>query len=266
MTLAGHLLPAAAVLFAWFASTGLVVWLVHRPRATYRAAMLWTSLGAIAGVALIAGTRHDPSASAVYASAVGALAIWAWQEFAFLTGAAAGPRRIAADRNLTELRRFTQAAGALLWHELALATLLLLLVGLSWGMPNNTGAAVFGLLFVLRLAAKLAIFSGVPNMTDELLPAQLHHLRSYYGPRRMSLTLVAMLGASAALSVLLAARAIASEAAAAPSLLFALAALGTLELLFLALPVRDGALWRWARPTSKTVGAAGSARGASHGL
>jgi putative photosynthetic complex assembly protein 2 len=246
------------VLFAWFVSTGLVVWLVHRPRATYRAAMLWTSLAAMAGVALIAATRHDAGAGAAYASAVGALAIWAWQEFAFLTGAAAGPRRIGLDRDAGEMTRFTQAARALLWHELALAALLLLLVGLSWGMPNVTGAAVFGLLFVLRLAAKLAIFSGVPNLTDELLPVQLHHLRSYYGPRRLSLTLVAMLSASAVLSTVLAARALASEAAAAPSLLFALAALGTLELLFLALPVRDGALWRWARPASTTARAAGS--------
>lgn len=256
MSLTGHLLPAAAVLIAWFASTGLVVWLVHRPRATYRGAMLWTALAAMAGVAVIAATRHDGGPSASYASAVAALAIWAWQEFAFLTGAAAGPRRVAADQGVSGTRRFLQAAAALLWHELALAALFLVLLCLSWGMANTTGAAVFGLLFVLRLAAKLAIFSGVPNLTDELLPAQLHHLRSYYGPRRLSLTLVAMLGASAALTIMLAARAMASEAAAAPSLLFALAALGTLELLFLALPVRDGALWRWARPAPPTVRAA----------
>lgn len=256
MTLDNHLLPAAAVLFAWFASTGLVVWMVHRPRATYRGAMLWTTLAAIVGVAVIAATRHDSGTIGTYAAALAALAIWGWQEFAFLTGAAAGPRRIAADRDATGVRRFLQASAALLWHELALAALLALLAALCWGMANTTGAAVFGLLFVLRLAAKLAIFSGVPNLTDELLPAQLHHLRSYYGPRRMSLTLVVMLGASLALSVLLAGRALASDAAAAPSLLFALAALGTLELLFLALPVRDGALWRWARPASSTVRAA----------
>jgi putative photosynthetic complex assembly protein 2 len=221
--------------------------------------MLWTSFGAMAGVAVIAATRHDGGAPAAYAAALGALAIWAWQELAFLTGAAAGPRRIAADRDARGLRRFIQATEALLWHELALAGLLLLLIGLSWGTTNTTGAAVFGLLFVLRLAAKLAIFNGVPNMTDELLPSHLHYLRSYYGPRRVSLTLVAMLTASSALSTLLAARAMASEAAAAPSLLFALAALGTLELLFLALPVRDGALWRWARPESSTISAAGPA-------
>ncbi|GAA4002552.1 putative photosynthetic complex assembly protein PuhE [Sphingomonas humi] len=266
MSLTGHLLPAAAVLIAWFASTGLVVWLVYRPRATYRPAMVWTTLAAIAGVAVVAATRHDPGAPAAYAAALAALAIWAWQEFAFLTGAAAGPRRIGADPGIAGVRRFLQASATLLWHELALAALLVMLVGLSWGMPNQTGAAVFGLLFALRLAAKLAIFSGVPNLTDELLPAHLHHLRSYYGPRRMSLTLVAMLGASIVLSVLLASRALASPQAAAPSLLFALAALGTLELLFLALPVRDGALWRWARPAPSTLRAGRSALGASHGL
>jgi hypothetical protein len=35
------------------------------------------------------------------------------------------------------------------------------------------------------------------------------------------------------------------------ALLFALAALGALEHLFLALPLRDGALWRWAIPARR---------------
>ena len=252
MSFVHHLLPAGAVLLAWFASTGLVVWLVHRPRATWGSAMAWTSAAAMVGVGVIAATRHDDGAASAYAAAAGALAIWAWQEFAFLTGAAAGPRRCAADQGLTGLRRFTQAASALMWHELALAGLLALLVALSWNMPNATGAAVFGLLFGLRLAAKLAIFGGVPNLTDELLPAQLHYLRSYYGPRRVSATLVSALILSAVVTIALGGLALAGagQAAVGPSLLFALAALGLLELLFLAIPVRDGALWRWARPAA----------------
>lgn len=254
VTLTGHLLPAAVVLFAWFASTGAVVWLVHGPRANWRPAMTWTSLAAMVGVGVIAATRHDGSAAASYASAAGALAIWAWQEFAFLTGAAAGPRRGPADPGVAGFRRFTQAASALLWHELALAGLLAMLVALSWGMANFTGAAVFALLFVLRLAAKLAIFGGVPNLSDELLPAPLHYLRSYYGPRRVSATLIGALALSAILTTLLAGRAANAADAVTPSLLFALAALGTLELMFLAIPVRDGALWRWARPAADIRG------------
>ena len=259
MSLTDHLLPAVAVLFAWFASTGLVVWLVHRPKATYRGSMLWLTVAAVAAVALIALTRHDGSDGAIYASALGALVIWGWQEFAFLTGAAAGPRRGVADHFISGRRRFAQAAAALLWHELALAALFSLLVALSWGMANVTGAAIFGLLFVYRLAAKLAIFSGVPNLFDELLPPQLHYLRSYYGPRRFSLTLAAALIAGLAVAAALAGAAFGADAGVGPSLLFALAALGALELLFLSLPVRDGALWRWARPASSISRAAGSA-------
>ncbi|MGQ3045120.1 MAG: DUF3623 family protein, partial [Brevundimonas aurantiaca] len=39
-----------------------------------------------------------------------------------------------------------------------------------------------------------------------------------------------------------------SFAAVSATLVFTLAALGSLEHLFLALPFRDGALWRWALP------------------
>jgi putative photosynthetic complex assembly protein 2 len=244
------LVPALAVLLAWFASTALIVWMVHRPRATYRGALILLSVAAFAAIGVIAATRHDDGAAATYAAAGSALLIWAWQEFAFLTGAAAGPRRIAADPSATGLRRFRQAAEALLWHELALAALLVMLSLICWGQANVVAACVFGLLFVLRLAAKLSIFAGVPNLSDELLPVQLHYLRSYFGPRRTSATLLLMLVASLLLAAWLGTEALSAAAVSAPvapSLLFTLAGLGTLELLFLALPVRDGALWYWAR-------------------
>lgn len=262
VSLTGHLLPALVVLACWFASTGIILWMVHRPRATYRPAMIGLSIAAVAGVAVIVATRHDVGVAASYAAALSALVIWGWQEFAFLTGAAAGPRRLPADRSARGFRRFRQAAEALLWHELALALLLVLLVVISRASANQVGASVFGLLFVLRLAAKLSIFSGVPNLSDELMPAQLHYLRSYFGPRRLSLTLLLCLTLSVALAISLAERALdagTGVAAVGPSLVFALAGLGALELLFLALPVRDGALWHWALRPGATTRIAGQA-------
>ncbi|GAA4036281.1 putative photosynthetic complex assembly protein PuhE [Sphingomonas rosea] len=257
MSLSGHLVPALAVLLSWFASTALVVWLVHRPRATYRSAMMATSVAAIAGMAVIVATRHDDGIAATYASAAGALVIWAWQELAFLTGAAAGPRRLPKSVGAAGFLRFRQATEALLWHELALAGLLALLVMIGWGAANQVAASIFGLLFVLRLGAKLSIFSGVPNFSDELIPAHLRYLHSYFGPRRLSATLVIALGSSLLLATLLADRALsagAGSAAIAPSLVFALAGLGALELFFLALPVRDGVLWHWAmRPGATRI-------------
>ncbi|GLR47745.1 hypothetical protein GCM10007925_14580 [Sphingomonas astaxanthinifaciens DSM 22298] len=269
VSLTGHFLPGIAVLLSWFASTGLIVWLVHRPRATYRASMVGTTVAAMVGIGMIAATRHDSGPAATYAAAAAALAIWAWQELAFLTGAAAGPRRLPADRNAVGFLRFRQATEALLWHELALAGLLVLLAAISWGTANQVAAGVFGLLFVLRLAAKLSIFSGVPNFSDELIPAHLQYLRSYFGPRRISATLLASLATSLVLAALLAQRALAAgagDAAIAPSLVFTLAGLGVLELTFLALPVRDGALWHWALRRDSTTHIAGQARGTVHGL
>ena len=74
VSLTGHLLPGVAVLLSWFVSTGLIVWLVHRPRATYRSAMMGTTLVAMVGIGVIAATRHDNGPTATYAAAAGALA------------------------------------------------------------------------------------------------------------------------------------------------------------------------------------------------
>ena len=114
---------------------------------------------------------------------------------------------------------------------------------------------VFALLFVMRLSTKLAIYAGVPNMSTDILPAHLDYLKSYFGPRRLTPLLVAAIAASIALTAWLGSLAYAapsgSAEAAGASLLCALAALGALEHLFLALPFRDGALWGWALPARR---------------
>lgn len=251
MSIAGHLLPFAATLLLWFASTALLVWLVNRPAATYRRSLIGGAVAGVGGVAVIAATMSSGSAAAAYAAFAGALAVWGWQELAFLTGAISGPRRVPATASASQARRFREATAAVIHHELALAATALLLIAMSWGAANQIGAAAFALLFVLRVSAKLNIHLGVPNLSDDLLPAQLDHLKSYFGPRRMTPALLLSVLATAALAIWLGTRALAAPAggeAVGASLLFALAALGALEHLFLALPVRDGALWRWAIP------------------
>ncbi|MDO9487727.1 MAG: putative photosynthetic complex assembly protein PuhE, partial [Sphingomonadaceae bacterium] len=183
VTLAGHALPALGVLVLWFASTALVVWLANRARATFRRSLIGGSIVGIAGMAMVAATAHDGSAAAAYVSFVGGLLVWAWHELAFLTGAVAGPRREPSDPALRGWRRFTQASATLIHHELALAATMLLLLAMTFGTANPTGALAFALLFALRLTAKLNIFVGVPNFSDELLPAHLGYLKSYFRRR-----------------------------------------------------------------------------------
>jgi len=88
-----HLLPFAVTLVLWFASTALILWLVNRPQATYRASLIWGAAAGAGGVAMIAGSMNSAGAGAAYVAFAGALAVWGWQELAFLTGAIGGPRR-----------------------------------------------------------------------------------------------------------------------------------------------------------------------------
>lgn len=252
VSLYGHILPLLATLVIWFASTGLIAWLDNRPRETFSRSLIGAAIAGMAGLVIVVVSTQYATIGAAYAAMAGALMIWAWHEMSFLMGAVAGPRRGPCPEGAKGWRRFIQAASVLIYHEIALVVTALILIGLSWGAPNPTGAMVFCVLLVMRLSTKLNIFAGVPNMSDEILPPHLGYLKSYFGPRRLRLWLVFSLCAAVALSVWLGLRAFAvpadSFAAASASLVFGMAVLGTLEHLFLALPFRDGALWSWALP------------------
>jgi putative photosynthetic complex assembly protein 2 len=260
MSLHGHLLPALVVLLAWFGSTGMVAWLANRGKDTFARSISWAGFAAGICLCVIVYAAHGPDAAGptimdAYISFGAALVIWGWLELTFLTGIVAGPRRIVSDPLARGWRRFSDAAATLIYHEIAIAGVMVMLVSLTWASANPTGAVIFSLLFALRLSAKLNLFVGVPNMSDEIMPGHLEYLKTYFGPRRLHGALAFSLAALTALSVWLGARALAapddSFAAVSATLVFMLAALGSLEHLFLALPFRDGALWRWALPSGR---------------
>lgn len=248
----GHWIPLIAVVLLWFLSTLLIVWLDNRPRATFRASLIGGGIAGALGLAVLVWSLDQPGVIGAYAGFVGALAIWGWQEMAFLMGAVSGSRREALPPGTTGLARFRLAAQAVLHHEVALAGIAAVLLSLTWGAANPTGPLVFLLLFGLRLTAKFNVFVGVPAMADELLPPHLDYLKSYFGPRRLHPLLLLSIAATTALAAWLMMRALAmppeSGAAVSATLLAGLAALGALEHWFLALPLRDGALWHWATP------------------
>ena len=248
-----HGLPALAVLMLWFGSTALVLWLANRPRATYAVSLRLGALAGVGGLAAIALTAGDDGRLAAYGSFLGGLMIWGWHELAFLTGAVAGPRREPPAEDVRGWRRFAQATATVIHHEVALALTAVLLLALTARSPNATGAEAFALLFALRLSAKLNIHHGVPNLSDELLPPHLGYLRGYMRRRAFGMPLAVTLIGVCVLVTWLGVRAldpaVAGGAATTASLLFALGLLGAIEHLFLALPFRDSALWRWAMPS-----------------
>lgn len=224
----------------------------HRLRQSFGRAVIIAGMCASLGLGLLVFTSQSNAIWAIYASFLGGLLIWSWHEISFLTGAVAGSHRDECPANAKGWQRFSMATTALIHHEIALAMTAALLLSLAAVTANPTGAYTFALLLIFRLSSKLNIYWGVPNMSDELLPAQLAYLKSYFGPKRLSpmlvLSTLAIIGlggyfADAAVN------AAAPHVAVQASLLCCLCLLAALEHIFLAIPFRDSALWNWALET-----------------
>lgn len=245
-------MPFIVTVAIWFVATGLIAWADNRERATFSRSLMVGSIAGIAGLIVILVASLSTEVWAIYVGFIGALMVWGWHELSFLTGASAGPRRGSADPGLTGVARFRQAAATVMHHEVALAVTALLLISLSWDVPNQIGATVFVLMFAMRLISKINLFVGVPNSTSEMLPDQLAYLKSYFGPNRMTVLLavsiVAIAGTTGWFASLALVAPVGSAEMVGASLLTTLALLGVLEHLFLALPFRDGMLWGWALP------------------
>ena len=246
----GHIVPFIVTVMIWFVATGLVAWADNRDVTTFPKSVMIGGIGGIAGLFVILMSAQSVSVLAVYAAFVGALMVWGWHEIGFLTGAAAGPRRIPASKGLTGARRFAEATATVIHHEVMLALTALLLISLSWNAANQIGATVFVLLFGLRLSAKINMFVGVPNSSVEMLPPHLEYLKTYFGPNRMTwllgVSVVGIMGMAGWFGSLALAAQLGSAQMVGASLLTTFCLLGALEHVFLALPFRDGMLWGWA--------------------
>ena len=248
---------SAAVLYAifiWWFSTGAILWLDRRPRATYRASLTAATLVASAAVYGLVRTLGDDTPTGAVLAFTCALALWGWHELAFLTGLISGPRTSPCPPDATGWRRFKLAASTLMFHEIALALTAAAILALTWGAPNPIGGWTFAILLVSRLSAKLNLFFGVPNFSEEFFPEHLAYLTSYLRKSAASGLFPASIAAGAALAGAEAWSAFhpgaGAFAAVGGSLLLALTLLALIELAFMITPLPDAALWRWMLPPS----------------
>ena len=244
-----YLLPIAYTLFVWWLSTGVILYLNGLPKWTHP----WTMLGAtlLLGVALVGlgASRDDTRVTGAYLAFTCTLLVWAWQEVAFLLGYVTGPRRTPCPAGSTGWRRAGFALQTLLHHELALIVLGFAVVAITWGGANPTGIASFMIFWVMRQSAKLNIFLGVRNCSEDFLPKHLKYLQSYFRHAPMNALFPVSVIASSWLAVLLwqAAAAHGVSAFEATALTFSgtLLSLGVLEHWFMVLPLPSQALWNW---------------------
>jgi putative photosynthetic complex assembly protein 2 len=246
-----HGLTFLFTVLMWWLGTAIILILCTRPRRTFARSLFGSSVVLLASLYGLFDSARTASAIGPYVSFLSAVGIWGWLEMSFLMGYVTGPRTTPCPPGATGWRRFRLAFETLLFHELAIAATAVLIVGLTWQAPNQTGTLAFLILMVMRISAKLNIFLGVPNLSDEFLPEHLGYLKSYFCKRRFNLLFPVSILGSLVAAVWLARLAFGTEGpeAVGAALLLTLLSLAIVEHFFMMLPVADGALWLWAVPT-----------------
>jgi putative photosynthetic complex assembly protein 2 len=242
------LLPPVVALLVWWLGTGVVMLLDGLPRDTFRWSLATSTVIALGALVCIARSADNTTVAGAYAAFTCAVLAWGWHELAFLTGWLTGPRKDACSAPGHGPTRFNEAVQAILWHELAIIAMTLVIAALTWGGPNQVALWTFGLLWIMRLSAKLNLFLGVRNRGEEFLPPHLVYLGSYFRHRRINALLpVSLLGGSL-VAVSMIAAAVAGSGAQRTGLLLvaSMLVLALLEHLLMVTPMSPVALWRWA--------------------
>jgi putative photosynthetic complex assembly protein 2 len=243
------IVPALFAVFMWWFSTGVVLLLNGMRRTTFRWSVLISSALAIMALYGLSHTSNTLSAVNAYCAFTCALLVWGWHELTFLTGLLTGPRRQACTAT-GGWPRLTQAVAAILWHELAILAIGLLIAAITWKAANQVGFWTFAVLWVMRASAKLNLFFGVRNLSEEFLPTHLTYIGSYFRRRSMNAFLPVSILLSTLVLVLIVLRALNADSTGAEKvgliLVGSMLAMAILEHFLLVLPVPSTAMWRWA--------------------
>ena len=256
------IVPVLFAIFIWWFSTGVVLLLNGMPRTTFRWSVLISSVLAATALYGLSYTSGTLSVVNAYCAFTCALLVWGWHELTFLTGWLTGPRQQACAA-ASGWPRFNQAVAAILWHELGILASGLLLTAMTWDAANQVGLWTFVVLWVMRTSAKLNLFFGVRNLSEEFLPAHLTYMGSYFKRRPMNLFLPFSIVLSTLALVFIALRAMNFESTTAETvgliLVGSMLAMAILEHFLLVLPLPSTALWRWAMRNRTPLVATGAA-------
>jgi putative photosynthetic complex assembly protein 2 len=251
--------PLLYVGFVWWAGTALILRLNHRPEATFARSLRVGAGLAFLSLAALPLVSATPTVSAGYAAFTLALVLWGVVEMSFLMGVITGPRRIpsAGERGWP---RFKAAVSTLLFHEIALLSGAACIALATLGAPNRTALWTYCVLWAMRTSAKLNLFLGVRNFSEEFLPPPLRYLASYFRRAPMNALFPVSVTAGTALAAVLVAAGLAatpgSFAYTTNLLLGTLTALAVLEHWGLVLPISLDALWRARRTQASAAPAA----------
>lgn len=247
-------LPILYALFLWWFSTGVIILLDGLPRRTFALSMTGATIILLGSLYGLASSSTDTSIDGAYIAFSCALMVWGWHEISFLMGIVTGPRRSPCPKGISGWRRFFFATETLLYHELGILGTAALIFALTSHGLNQFGTWTFMILWWMRLSAKLNVFFGVRNLTEELLPEHLQYLNTYFKRKPINLFFPVSVTVSTSFAVWIACKAeaaLSSFETVGYVFLTALMGLAILEHWFLILPLSSVRLWSWsARPAS----------------
>ena len=237
-------------IFIWWFSTGIVILLNRMSRTAVTMSLVISTALGVGALAGLAHTAQQTGVMGAYCAFTCALLAWGWNELSFLTGWITGPQKTAILKSTKGWPRFAASFNAVVWHELAILLVGLAIVVITWDAPNQVGTGTYLVLWVMRTSAKLNLFFGVRNLSEEFLPAHLSYLQSFFKRRRMNAFFpFAVVSAIACLWLLID---FANQPMTTPAqvvgavLVGTMLALAIVEHFMLVLPLDTTALWRWA--------------------
>ncbi len=240
--------PILFVLFVWWFSTGVVIYLNNRPSWTFP----WSVSAATVLLALSLGSIHElrgstTSAAAYWGFTYGLLA-WAWTQLTFYTGVLTGPRQEPCHHDCGGVRHFWHAIETCLYHEIGAMLVGAAICAASLGGDNWCGAWTYAILWIMHSSAKINAVLGVRNLNEEFFPSHLKYLRSFLRERPINVLFpFSITGGSIAAVMIFQDGAQAATPYAFTNAVFlgTMMALAVLEHWLLILPIPAATLWGW---------------------
>jgi putative photosynthetic complex assembly protein 2 len=251
-----HLFPILFALFVWWFSTGVIIYLDGLPRRTFKWSFLGGTLMMFAALWGLAATRDDTSLTGAYLAFTWGTLAWGWQEMSFYMGYVTGPRKEPCPEGCGGLAHFGHAIQTSLYHELAVIVAAVAVLALTWGGANQIGTWTFLIMWWMHQSAKLNVFFGVRNLSEEFLPEHLQFLRSFLTKKPMNAFFPISVTVSTVITALLFQRAFATGASEFEAIGFTflafLMALAILEHWLLVMPF-PSKIWDWGLKSRGTL-------------
>jgi putative photosynthetic complex assembly protein 2 len=218
------------------------------PVKTFKWSMLAGSVLTLLAFGWLWSSVRDVSARAAIIGFTSALIIWGWMEMSLYMGFVTGPRKHRCAAGCKGAAHFGHAIAANLWHELAIIAAAAVIAAISWKAENQTGLWTYIILWLMHLSARLNVFLGVRNVSEEFVPPHMDVLKGFLRQKRMNVLFPFSVLASTLIALWMVEQTSVATGAFAItswSLLTAMMVIGILEHWLLMLPIPFARIWAW---------------------